>query len=128
MTIAKAAFVKLKQASGDSTSTRISKLMKTPRWFRIAFAGAFIVAGSTIALAAPIPQTAGANVRVTLDNGSNGSYVSADQLAGGTYNDALLRRCGTDRRAENQPPLAIDPRDTCVWASGAHACCHVPAA
>ena len=128
MTIAKAAFVRLKHASGDSTSTRISKLMKTPRWFRIALASVFIVAGSTIALAAPIPQTAGANVRVTLDNGSNGSYVSADQLAGGTYNDAVLRRCGTDRRQENEPTLAIDPRDTKVWASGANEYCTVPTA
>ena len=36
-------------------------------------------------------QTAGGNVRVTVDNGANGPYLSADQLAGGTYTDAVLR-------------------------------------
>jgi hypothetical protein len=42
--------------------------------------------------------SAGANVRVTVDNGSNGAYRSADQLSGGTYTDAVLTRCGVDRR------------------------------
>jgi hypothetical protein len=54
--------------------------------------------------------------------------VSADQLAGGIYTDAVLRRCGTDRRQQNEPTLAIDPRDTSVWASGANDYCTVPTA
>jgi len=45
MATAKPAFRKLKHVYGDSTSTRISKLRKTPRWFRIAFANALIVTG-----------------------------------------------------------------------------------
>lgn len=128
MATAKAAFTKLRDGSGNSASTRVSKLVKTPRWFCTAFACAFMVAGSTSVLAAPMPQTAGTNVRVTLDNGSNGSYVSADQLAGGAYTDGVLQRCGTDRRQQNEPTLAIDPRNTNIWASGANEYCTTPTA
>jgi hypothetical protein len=91
---------------------------------RIAFAGLLLVAGAAMALAA----SAGTNVRVTVDNGANGAYISADQLAGGTYTDAELSRCGTDRRMQNEPTLAIDPRNTSVWASGANDYCTVPTA
>jgi len=76
--------------------------------------------------AAAASPTAGANVRVTVDTGS--SYVSADQLAGGTYTDAVLTRCGTDRRMQNEPTLAIDPRNASVWASGSNDYCTVPTA
>src|SRR6266568_8296292 len=109
--------------------------MKTPRWFtssspvrshlRIASAGALFIAAAGIAFVAASPgPTAGVNVRVTNDNDT--TYVSADQLAGGTYNDAVLLRCGTDRRQQNEPTLAIDPRNTNVWASGANEGCTVP--
>jgi hypothetical protein len=53
-------------------------------------------------------------------------YQSADQLAGGTYTDAVLKRCGTDRRMQNEPTLAIDPRNSSVWASGSNEYCTVP--
>ena len=75
-----------------------------------------------------MPQAAGANLRVTVDNGTNGSYVSADQLVGGTYTDAVLQRCGTDRRQQNEPTLAPDPRNTNIWASGANEYCATPTA
>ena len=68
----------------------------------------------------------GPNVRVTLDQGS--TYVSADQLAGGTYTDGVLSRCGTDRRMQNEPTLAIDPRDHSIWTAGSNDYCTVPTA
>jgi hypothetical protein len=71
-------------------------------------------------------QSAGGNVRVTVDNGANGSYLSADQLAGGTYTDAVLQRCGIDRRMQNEPTLAIDPRNAAIWTSGSNDYCTVP--
>jgi hypothetical protein len=71
--------------------------------------------------------TAAANVRVTNDT-TPGSYVSAAQLAGGTYSDAVLTRCGMDARQENEPTLAIDPRNPTVWSSGSNEYCTVPTA
>ena len=85
-------------------------------------AGAY---GATAALAGSGP-VAGANVRVTNDQG--GAYVSADQLAGGSYTDAVLARCGIDRRMQNEPTLAIDPRNTSVWSAGSNDYCTVPTA
>ncbi len=81
----------------------------------LAFAG--VVAGAQAA-------SVGGNVRVTVDTGS--AYVSADQLAGGTYSDAVLQRCGVDRRMQNEPTLAIDPRAASVWVTGANDYCTVP--
>lgn len=120
--------------SVDSALTRISKWMKTPRWFsrldsapsRLGFAAALVIAAVAVVFAAPTTPTAGVNVRVTNDNDT--TYVSADHLGGGTYSDAVLKRCGTDRRQENEPTLAIDPRNTSVWASGANEYCTVPTA
>jgi len=62
--------------------------------------------------------SAGPNVRVTVDQGSK--YVSADQLAGGSYTDAVLARCGIDRRMQNEPTLAIDPRNHAIRAAGSN--------
>jgi hypothetical protein len=70
--------------------------------------------------------SAGANVRVTVDAGAQGAYQSADQLAGGSYTDGVLQRCGADRRMQNEPTLAIDPRDHSVWAAGSNDYCAVP--
>jgi len=79
-----------------------------------------------MALFAASTPTAGGNVRVTVDVGS--TYVSADQLGGGAYTDGVLARCGVDRRMQNEPTLAIDPRNTSIWTSGANDYCTVPTA
>jgi len=85
------------------------------------------LASQGVAAAASDPS-AGGNVRVTVDNGGQGPYLSADQLSGGTYTDAVLARCGRDRRMQNEPTLAIDPRNPGVWASGSNDYCTVPTA
>jgi hypothetical protein len=90
----------------------------------MAFVGAAIF-GATAAVAGGGPS-AGPNVRVTNDRG--GSYLSADQLAGGSYTDRVLQRCGTDRRMQNEPTLAIDPRNHSVWSAGSNDYCTVPTA
>jgi hypothetical protein len=66
-----------------------------------------------------------ANVRVTVDTAS--SYVSADVMGGtGTYTDATLQRCGVDQRMQNEPTIAIDPRNPAVQTSGSNDYCTVP--
>jgi hypothetical protein len=93
-----------------------------------------LICGAVAAVALVSPalpasaSSAGANVRVTVDNGSQGAYVSADQLSGGSYTDGVLTRCGMDRRMQNEPTLAIDPRDPSVWTSGSNDYCTVPTA
>ena len=69
-------------------------------------------------------QAVVSNVRVTHD--ADSTYVSADAMAGGSYTDATLARCGVDRRAQNEPTLAIDPRNTLVQTAGSNDYCAVP--
>jgi hypothetical protein len=87
-----------------------------------------VISGLTIAMALPVGASAAptpSNVRVTVDAGS--SYVSADALGGtGTYTDATLQRCGVDRRMQNEPTVAIDPRNPSVQTSGSNDYCTVP--
>lgn len=78
---------------------------------------------SGVAAAHPDPS-AGANVRVTVDVAS--VYQSANQLSGGSYSDAVLTRCGVDRRMQNEPTLAIDPRNASVWTAASNDYCTVP--
>ena len=74
---------------------------------------------SVSAYGAPAP-----NLRVT--NDQTGSYMSADQLAGGTYTDGVLMRCGTDRRQQNEPTIALDPRNPMVRTAGSNDYCTIP--
>jgi hypothetical protein len=90
---------------------------------------ALVAAGALLLPASARASTsAGINVRVTVDNGTNGAYKSADQLASGSYTDPVLARCGIDQRMQNEPTLAIDPRNTTVWTSGSNDYCTVPMA
>ncbi len=105
--------------------------MRTRSMMIGAAASAALLAGGVYGATAAVaggspPPSAGANVRVTVDQGS--TYVSADQLAGGGYTDGVLSRCGIDRRMQNEPTLAIDPRDHSVWSAGANDYCTVPTA
>jgi hypothetical protein len=91
----------------------------------VAVAGALLtlLLSASLAGASPTP-TAGVNVAVT-----DQAYVSADVMgATGPYSDAVLTRCSTDHRMQNEPTLAIDPRNHGVWTSGSNDYCTVPTA
>lgn len=82
------------------------------------------VAAAFSSISAYGAPTASANIRVT--NDQTGSYKSADQLAGGSYTDGVLARCGHDRRQQNEPTLALDPRNPSVRTSGSNDYCTIP--
>ena len=87
-------------------------------------AAAAVVAVSQVSPVGATPS----NVRVTNDGTTNGSYMSADQLNGGTYSDGVLRRCGVDKRMQNEPAIAIDPSNPLVRTAGSNDYCTVPTA
>jgi len=65
------------------------------------------------------------NVRVTQDQ--DGHYVSAHTMATGVvYSDPVLDRCGIDRRQQNEPTIAIDPRNSDVRTAGSNDYCGIP--
>jgi hypothetical protein len=81
-----------------------------------------ILASATIANA----STPGTDVRLSLDDPGLAGYVSADAIAGlGAYTDATLAECSRSRGRQNEPSLAIDPRDSRVMVGSSNDYCAV---
>jgi len=99
--------------------------MKRITFASLAVAGTLVALLLTASLAgASSTPTAGSNVPVT-----DQTYVSADVMGGtGSYSDDVLTRCSSDHRMQNEPTLAIDPRNHSVWTSGSNDYCTVPTA
>src|SRR5690349_7079589 len=71
-------------------------------------------------------STPGADVRLTSDSSALSGYVSADDLAGlPHYTDATLQECSRSRGRQNEPALAIDPRDPRVMVGSSNDYCGV---
>ena len=70
-------------------------------------------------------STPGADVKLTHDANDPG-YVSAYTLATGTaYTDATLAECSRSRGRQNEPAIAIDPRDPAVVLGSSNDYCGV---
>jgi len=64
--------------------------------------------------------------RLTNDNGANGGYISDYTLVtGNTYTDAVLTACSQSRGRQNEPAVAVDPRDTRVIVGSSNDYCPV---
>jgi hypothetical protein len=88
----------------------------------VALATLAILASATTAMA----STPGGDVRLTNDDPNTSGYVSADDLAGLThYTDATLDECSRSRGRENEPSLAINPRDSRVMIGSSNDYCAV---
>jgi hypothetical protein len=75
-------------------------------------------------LAVGLAGASPANVRLTNDFG--GGYVSAYTLAtGNAYTDATLAECGISHGRQNEPTVAVDPRDTHVLLGSSNDYCGV---
>ena len=82
-----------------------------------------VVAGMVACVGIALASTPGADVRLTHDDSS---YVSADQLAGASsYTDATLQECSRSRGRQNEPAVAIDPRNTGVIVGSSNDYCGV---
>src|SRR5205814_605293 len=91
---------------------------------RIATAGTLIAAAVVSAIASFKPDPP--NTRLTNDNGANGGYVSAYTLAtGNPYTDATLDECSISRGRQNEPAIAVDPRNTSVLLGSSNDYCGV---
>lgn len=86
--------------------------MHTPR---LIFATTFLLT---------LPVAYSQNVRLTNDVG--GGYVSAYTLAtGNPYTDSVLTECSSSRGRQNEPSVAVDPRNTSVLIGSSNDYCGV---
>jgi hypothetical protein len=110
--------------------------MKSNRWFNqnLFFSRLRISAAVTLMAAAAISAIASlkpdpTNTRLTNDDGKNGGYVSDFTLVTGTpYTDAVLTACSQSRGRQNEPAVAVDPRNTQVIVGSSNDYCGVFAA
>jgi hypothetical protein len=107
--------------------------MKTLRWFnrnrffsvvRIASAGTLIAAAAFSAIASFNPDPS--NTRLTNDDPALSGYVSGYTLATGLpYTDDVLTACSQSRGRQNEPAVAVDPRNTQVIVGSSNDYCGV---
>ena len=73
-----------------------------------------------------LASTPGGDVRLSNDSPSTSGYVSADDLAGlAHYTDPTLDECSRSRGRQNEPALAINPRDNRVMIGSSNDYCAV---
>src|SRR5438034_2859388 len=71
-------------------------------------------------------QAGPANVRLTNDAPALGGYVSDYTLVTGTaYTDDVLTTCSQSRGRQNEPAVAVDPRDPLVIVGSSNDYCPV---
>src|SRR5690242_21223904 len=97
--------------------------VRMSRLIRLTIAAVGVVlAASAVAIAA-IP---GADVRLSNDNAAGGGYVSDyTMVTGQPYTDATLTECTRSRGRQNEPAVAIDPRNTQVLVGSSNDYCGV---
>jgi hypothetical protein len=92
------------------------------RWFRpVLLSGAILTALVVVSIA--FASTPGGDVRLTNDY-PGGGYVSVYTLAtGNPYTDAVLQECSIARGRQNEPSVAVDPRNTNVLIGSSNDYC-----
>src|SRR5438552_17176936 len=108
------------------------KSMKTLRPFsqnrffshlRISAAVTLVAAAAVSAIAS---FTADPERRLTHDDGTNGGYISDYTLVtGNTYTDDVLKACSQSRGRQNEPAVAVDPRNPDVIVGSSNDYCGV---
>ena len=89
------------------------------------FAPVVVVVVATM-MGVPAAQATGANVRLTNDDPSLSGYTSDYTLVTGTpYTDAVLSACSQSRGRQNEPAVAVDPRNPDVIVGSSNDYCPV---
>src|SRR6185436_14179254 len=84
---------------------------------------AFVLGAALLTVAIPAAQATPTNVRLTNDNSA---YVSDYTLATGQpYTDDVLTACSQSRGRQNEPSIAVDPRNTNVVVGSSNDYCPV---
>lgn len=90
---------------------------------------ASVALAAALSLAAPygvMASTPGADTRLSNDSQASGGYVSNYTMNTGTpYTDATLAECSQSRGRQNEPSVAVDPRDTSVIVGSSNDYCGV---
>src|SRR5215217_7361422 len=83
-------------------------------------------ATATIVISSAAASAPGADVRLTNDATTTPGYVSDYKLVTGTpYTDATLTECSRSRGRENEPSVAVNPRNTQVIVGSSNDYCGV---
>src|ERR687888_1464119 len=111
----------------NSSAVRIAGHQGEETMSRIAFAAAFVAA---FFIRIDGVSAAGSDVRLTNDchpdAGCGAGYVSAYTLASGNpYTDKTLRECTISHGRQNEPAVAVDPRNTSVLLGSSNDYCPV---
>src|SRR6266581_361499 len=95
--------------------------MKIGRW------GVPLVAFALVCvIGVPAAQAVPTNVRLTHDDGSSGGYVSDYTfVTGNAYSDPVLAACSQSRGRQNEPAVAVDPRNPQVIVGSSNDYCPV---
>src|SRR5438094_1450777 len=107
--------------------------MKSRRWFtrtrrlsHLRIAGAIALIAAAVVSAIASLNTDPPNTRLTNDNGANGGYVSDYTLVTGQpYTDDVLTACSQSRGRQNEPSVAVDPRNPQVIVGSSNDYCGV---
>src|SRR5438128_10716553 len=89
------------------------------------FAPVVVVVVATM-MGVPAAQATGANVRLTNDDPSLSGYISDYTLVTGIpYTDDVLTACSQSRGRQNEPAVAVDPRNPQVIVGSSNDYCPV---
>ena len=87
---------------------------------------AALLFASVVMLFSVVPRSSGQNVRLTNDFQPLGGYISSYTLGtGNSYSDAVLNECSKSRGRQNEPAIAVDPRDKTVLIGSSNDYCGV---
>jgi hypothetical protein len=105
---------------------KTSRLLSQNRFLSHLRISAAVTLMAAAAISAIASFKADPEMRLTNDDGTNGGYISDYTLVtGNTYTDAVLMACSQSHGRQNEPAVAVDPRNTAVIVGSSNDYCGV---